>query len=204
MSKFYQYINEQQRHYPTDEDLENAWKTLSKDCSEIINFYKKSDIVNDFNGLFRGSLKNAGVISNKIKPRKDRRPTDTPQDIQIELDKAFKSEFGWKPRSQGVFSFGRARDAAFYGYPYAVFPSNGYKFLWSPNVPDLYVYLKSANVLSDFPGIEQKIKEIIDTYTNKNLDKAIDSGHEIMIGCKYYYLVSKYTWDMILLDYIKR
>lgn len=207
MSKFYQYINEKFQKYPDEKDMEEIWEILSSDCKEIVDFYKRSPVVNDFQALFRGTTKGFGdqdALSDKIKPRKNRRPKDTPMDVHTALDSAFEDEFGWKPRSQGIFSFGKSSDAGFYGQPFVVFPSDGFKFLWSREVPDLYIHLKSKGIMTEFPGIDRELQRIVATYTDEDLNRAIDSGHEIMIGCKYYYMVNMYAWELLLLDYIKR
>lgn len=208
MSKFYQYINEKL----VSDEVTQAWEVLSKDCTEIIDFYRKSPIVSHGTGIFRGTKKRISGISDKIKPRKNRKPSDTPPELQKKIDEEFKKRFGWKPRSSGIFTFGDS-DSHGYGYPYAVFPSNGFRFLWSPEIIDLYMKIQHDDVLygseivryyEDNPKeLDNYIKDKVSTYTDKNLNNALLSDSEIIIGCDYYYLVSQNYWKWILDNYIK-
>lgn len=208
MSQFYKYLNE----ILVSKETEQAWEILSDDCTEVIDFYRKSSVVSHGTAIFRGTNKRFSVISDKIKPRKNRKPTDTPPELQKKLDEEFKKQFGWKPRSSGVFAFG---DNGMHGYgkPCAVFPSNGWRFLWSPAVTDLYMKLQDDGILyskwiaeyyrNNPEELDDYIEVIVGTYTNKNLDKALRSNIEIIIGCDYYYLVEQNNWEGLLDKYIK-
>lgn len=122
----------------TLEDIEQEKKlvnemieTLEHDCSEIISVYKKA---NGF--LYRGSKKSIKMY-DYITPRPDRQPKDTPQIYHDMIDDIFKKKYGWRARSEGVFASGEVM-AKEYGKAYLFFPVNGYKYLWSEKIQDLY------------------------------------------------------------------
>lgn len=86
--------------------------------------------------------------------RSDRKPTDTHMAIHNDLNKAFERRFGYPARSHSVFTTGSMSDAEQYGTPYAIFPLGKYKFLWHPDVGDLYLELtRKAD-----GGIAQRLK----------------------------------------------
>ena len=107
---------------------------LFKDCGPYLKDLAKSGKV-----LYRGAY---GGDMTKIVPRKNRRPSDMDPDLQEELDDAFYSHVGWRPRSEGVFCSGNRSQAQFYGTGvYTVWPIGKYKIVWCPHIEDLYTYL---------------------------------------------------------------
>lgn len=110
-------------------------RIIEKECSQILNVYKQA---NTF--LFRGMHSKDDFI--KKTPRTDRIPKDMDNDNHEEIDEYFKKHFGWGGRSEGVFCSSRFSTAGGYGDSvYIIFPSNGFKFLWSDEVEDLYSHL---------------------------------------------------------------
>jgi len=188
--KLKQYLNE----YAYTGDVVD-WSPITKDCKPFIKELKGAH-----NLLLRGSRKsNPGII--KVKPRQDRRPMSTLPKVHDMLDGFFKAKFGWKPRSTGVFCSGSLNTALFYGPVNSVWPIGNFKFLWSPKVSDLFSHLTDQVNTTEHDGWSywldnpDGLKAIVDTYTDKNLPKAIDGtatdmqSFEIMIGCKEYYMV---------------
>lgn len=117
---------------------EEGIELVKKECSEIINIYKKAGRV-----LFRGtkSERRKPIDDDnkiyKIVPRKRRNPKDTDKETQKILDNLFNQRFGWKPRSHGIFAAG-IESASYYGTPHGFFPVNGFDYIWSPKIDDLY------------------------------------------------------------------
>lgn len=75
------------------------------------------------------------------KPRKLRKPKDTSPEIQKVVDKIFMEKFGWKPRAQGVFATSDFYNAEMYSrgqLVHIIFPFDGFEYLWSPKIEDLY------------------------------------------------------------------
>ena len=171
-------------NYLTEEqDFQYIWGLLQKDCKPYIK-----QIKNDL--LYRGSYKsNPGIV--KVTPRKDRRPMSIHPKVQEILDNFFNKKFGWKPRSTGVFCTGDFSQAGQYGTAaYSFWPIGPFKFLWHPEVSDLFESLwdiqNSWGYWIDNPQI---LENFVKGYSDKNFQKAIQSKHEIMVSCKKYYLV---------------
>src|SRR5574343_260209 len=158
----------------------------------------------------RNKVSYDGYLS--IVPRSDRRPSDTNIIIHNELDSKFRKIFGLKARSEGVFVTGSVDQAGEYGiYTYAFFPIGKYKFIWSTDIKDATVYTDNIIFLyrkkihdinynpdpndTDFLSYFHN-KYPFDTYSDKNLAKALDSQNEVMFKCDKYYLV-----DIFELDY---
>jgi hypothetical protein len=71
--------------------------------------------------------------------KQDRRPKDTHYKLHNWLDNEFQKKFGWRPRTQGLFATGDFGFANGYqNGAWIIFPSNGYKFIWSHKVSDIY------------------------------------------------------------------
>jgi hypothetical protein len=97
----------------------------------------------------------------------------------------FLEKFGWAARSEGVFATGNSKEAAYYGNVYAIYPVDGYKYIWSPKVKDLYTHL-DWDTEKDLDLSDEEIDELFQTYKTDDLQQAIDSRHEIMIKCSQY------------------
>ena len=116
---------------------------IQKECSEILELY---DRVPNF--FFRGieSIDNKRIVYSgrnisiyKVIPRKDRIPKDTFMQVQRKIDNLFYKKFGWKPRSEGVFVTPNESNAMDYGEPFVFLPANGYKYIWSPKIEDMFI-----------------------------------------------------------------
>ena len=121
--------------------------------------------------------------------RTDRKPLDTDIETHMAFDAAFKDKFGWKARSEGVFTFPAEHYLNAYHGQNIFYPIGEFKFIYSPKVSDLYVAL-----LDDDP--EENVKEFLSSYTNKNLLRAFKSKKdknlhcEVMFKCAHYYVVN--------------
>jgi len=112
------------------------------------------------------------------KVRKNRKPLDTPTDLHYKADDYFLEKFGWKARSSGLFVNPILGNTSGFGSDtYAVFPLKYKQFLYSPKIPDLYTKVLQWDKYKD-------------TYTDKNLCKALSDTHEIMIDCDSYYAIN--------------
>lgn len=130
--KLKQYLTE------SEAGINEILDMLEKDCLPFIKEMRKisPDIL-----ICRGSRKSIENI-RKIKRRKDREPTDTPEWAQYILDEAFEDKFGWRARSEGVFAsdYGVADK---YGNSYIFFPIGKYSYLWSSVTKDLWYKVDS-------------------------------------------------------------
>ena len=67
--------------------------------------------------------------------RTDRRPKDTDQDVSDFMDTYFKKKYGWKWRSEGVFT-STYTNVDSYGERCLFFPVGNYKYLFHPEIAD--------------------------------------------------------------------
>lgn len=203
--RFYNYTN----------TFEKIKEILTKECSEILSIYKRSKKV-----FYRGTKHEVKSIQEFI-PKNDRKPKDTPIKLSNYLDEFFNKNFGWKARSEGIFATPNEMQAQEYTKlislntslpPDIFFPVNGFKFIWSKEIKDLFadidneifdVFELSAKELFDprfdtralrglkLPGRFETIdKFLVNKYTNTNLTMALFSNSEVMFKCKKYYLVN--------------
>ena len=109
---------------------------ILKECQPFVNEIMKSDPVNF---LYSGRKRGSDWFESTI--RNEREPKDINIDIHNDFDDEFNKQFGWKARSNTLFVTGKESAAFEYGNTYMIFPYGRYKFLWSPIVVDLYIYL---------------------------------------------------------------
>jgi hypothetical protein len=187
MSRLQQYINEEKT-----KDLQYLINMVKSDCKPFLREMKKAGQF-----LYRGydnvEYSTTEVVYYKKKVRSDRKPRDMYQNVHNKMDKLFDEKFGWKARSNGIFCTGDRTTALGYGTAFMVFPIGNFKFIWSPEVEDLWRWVrghissrKGKSTVPDLEGISE-------TYTNKDFPKAIKSGNEIIINCKEYYMLCYYN-----------
>lgn len=116
--------------------------------------------------------------------RQNRKPKDTLPKIHKELDRRFSEKFGWKARSTSIFVTGNYNDARSYGKVYIIIPVGYYNFVWSDEIDDLLTYMRSNYIRAKDVVHAEDYDELMETYTDTNLTKAINSNHEIMLGAK--------------------
>jgi hypothetical protein len=196
--------------YCLNENTDNInFDIIKKECSDIINVYNDTESM-----LYRGFYSSMSMPFYKKIPRTDRYPKDMASIYSNNLDAAFYNKFHWKPRSEGVFVSGRKTDARSYSKDnevFCFFPCNGYKFLWSNVINDLYTFVFEDNNVNyliggsdddgrnvyDGDGYDDEEYEeyifdyfkIISEYKNTDLKSAIKSNNEIMFKCRYYYVI---------------
>ena len=113
------------------EPIEEFTELVKRDCGKFlkeINPYK--------NFLYRG-LSGVGGMGIKT-PRADRMAKDMSLSGHEYLGNLFKKYHGWNARKEGVFCSGNIGETSSYGISYIVFPIDGYKYLWSDDIRDLF------------------------------------------------------------------
>lgn len=134
--------------------------------------------------------------------RTDRKPRTSGIDYHNFINNYFKEKFEI-PYRNGVFVSGDSSQTTFYGKVFQVVPVGDFKFCWSPAVMDLYhilsPYEDKYNHWEDTEdGYQYKIPDkvktsltgVLNSYKEADLKSAIKSGHEIMLWCHNYLLVS--------------
>lgn len=175
--------------------LDNVMSGIQSGCGQFLKEFKKP--------IFRG-IENYPDFGNRV-PRRDRRSLSLGDVLHSTFDICFDKVFGWKPRSQGVFATGDDQQANIYGDVYYFFPLDGYEYIWSPEVEDLYTditdILMESGVFKyrgeiqdskyweywNLDRIDKLTKWIKSNYKNKNYNK----DNEIMFKCSGYYYIHK-------------
>ena len=180
-------------HFITEQEKLYGMMRIEKDCKPFLKQLKGSKGL-----LLRGSHKK-NLVMMKVRPRQDRIPMSTPKILHKEIDEVFNKKFGWKPRSTGVFCTGRESKALYYGWLNSVWPIGNFKFLWSPQVDDLFDTFWDGyeETTKKWIGNTKDQEELVKTYLTSDLPGAINSGNEIMVGCKAYYMLSDGYSDML-------
>jgi hypothetical protein len=192
--KFIHYLNE------NETSPEKIVSILREECAPILKWMSKHRY-NRFLRRFGHSL--GRTEFDLIIPRKDRKPSDTPLWVHKLLDQAFNKKFGVKARSSGVFC--RKVVIQEFTFPisgeaYAIFPVGDYKYLWAPDINDLYLeWTKNIEDVENKENIKIRTKswaeDIVKQYTDKDLDKAY--SEEIMLLCDKYYAISGEIYESV-------
>jgi len=177
-------------------------------CKQIFSLYKK------YPGkyFYRGT--NHLMIYYNKTPPKGRRPRDSDEDIHTDIIKAMKANGFKAHRGNSIFMTSDMEQADGYatgppsraGQPsrglYIIFPLDGFNYSWSPKVQDFEGFYKDdphSLGIDIENGIDEYLRQA--EYTNKRIDAALKSGHEVMTNSKYYAISTKYI--PIITDYIK-
>lgn len=196
--RLYEYITSKGEIMSRENDpsLDNSLNILEKECSQFIR---------ETGGfLYRSTNRRLGsdVVIAKQTPRSDRRPVDTRKRIHDMADKSFKKKFGWKVRSEGVFTSTKPGMTKGYGSNlYLVFPINGYKFVYSEEHYDFFIAQSEleSRLRREYKDpnhfLEQKdVDTLVDKYFGGNLKKAWADrqSREVILNCPngYYYVSS--------------
>ena len=150
----------------------------------------------------QGSLLNFNIFEKaRVEQiRKDRRPKDTPEYVQIALDNWFFQNYGFKPRSQGLFCSGSGVEARVYGKLHYVFPVGKFEHLWMRPVGQVSPMRDSFRLTQDikhamYTQEANKAAEIVENTMAQyechtdNLELAIAGGAEITLICDEVILV---------------
>jgi hypothetical protein len=185
--------------------MERIIDTLKAECSDSLDAMRS---VGKF--LYRGVKVGGANVGSVWKPRHlqgnsptifksssrdNRRPMDTPNQIQNMIDGALR-EYGFTAlRSNSIFCSGYKAAAINYGVPYLIFPVDGFDFTWSKRFVDLYSDVVDS-IMGDDDNREKFFRQFeydpgewvfdIAKYNNAGFSSALESNHEIMIRGEYY------------------
>jgi len=195
--KFQQYINETEITKKYGEEASNKiWNMIEKDCKPFLKEARKGK---DF--LWRGAY-HGNVTIKKLSLRKERRPRFIPKELHEWLDKKLKELFGWKPRSEGLFT-GSHYITSRFGLARMVFPIGKFKYIALDNInlKLLYRYYDEFVMVHEIKekAIKKAIYDIIKKYKTKGLSKYLQmSEYECIVNCKNYYSVHKQWYDFLI------
>lgn len=192
----------------TNQRVKSLADFIKKNCSQILDVYRDKEKY-----LYRG-MKMGHSYVLLASSQDNRKPKDTPENIQIKIDNRLK-EAGFKAlRSNSIFCSSNYYIAAAYSQEgfegvFIIFPLNGFNFTYNINAGDLYSYygLKNGNsrtemfmhdLESDIPSSEH----FCETYgfRNEDLGRAIINYKEVYINGKYIAIKTKWSKCSDLLD----
>lgn len=172
-------------------------ETLQRDCAPIIAEYNKVGTP-----LMRGMSSTTIAPMTVISPRLGgRAPKDTDIDIHNYINKYFMKHHG-APYRDALFTTSDWDAAEHYGEAYVLFPIGQLKYLWSPQVSDLYdTIAKLATSQSTDSKIKydkdfyQKLDAILSTYIDNNIHEALEDGSEVMVANNCYVVTTDIWYD---------
>ncbi len=184
---------------------------LENECGEFLTSLKQNKEV-----IFRGVSEDPGYgkVYGMLEktPRTDRNPMDMNKEISDEIDDWFLHKFGERLRSNGVFATKDYPTSKKYGKEQQssiVFPVDGYKCFWNPDIIDLWVELRDSAWYRSFVlgkrhldgEFERRngIESIVNGYTEGRLEEV--KKQEITFICKKYFVIDD-AFLPILLDYL--
>jgi hypothetical protein len=186
--RYLNYINEN-NFVEAIEDKRESIDFLNKECSQFVKELKAGK------RLFLRTRHTFSRNENDLLTMKslhgNREPIDTPKELSKKVDELLKSYFGWKPRSEGYFvwidNVHSNRIKSNPNITRVIFPINGYKYVYSPEVMDLfdnystiYKYKTPDREFTEF--LVYFRFELLPTYTNKDALKiSVNRNIECMV-----------------------
>lgn len=184
---------------------------LEKNCSQILKEYRQVGIP-----LYRGMRAISPIFIGN--PRTDRLSQGLPQDVHKLLIKCFQLVGFKATREKTISCISNLKESLLFvssriDKVYVIFPLNGFSYTWSTQHSDIGMLgfepskIKFIYQYEDELGIkannqEEKAEQVkiaqlvIDElgFTDKNLNQALISGHEVAIAGKYI-AIQKQIYD---------
>lgn len=137
-----------------DQNDEAAWvgKLIKENCKQWL---KESEGKLCWRGYSKASGKQGW---SERHTREDRYPKDTPQDVHDALNNEFEASFGW-PARNGIFCSGDPAFAEAYGQLISIWPTDGYEYVWSSSIRDLFTTLDDTHSEPDDEYWEEEWKD---------------------------------------------
>lgn len=123
-------------------DVNQIKSIIERDCKKFIEEVGVAKFYRGFRQVERYEVM-PGLYH--IYNTKARSPKDTKIEVSDLLDDQFEKKFGVRPRKDAVFTTKDTVIASDYGNPFLFYPIGDYKYLYNPNVLDLF------NDLQDLP-----------------------------------------------------
>jgi hypothetical protein len=186
-------------------------EALIRDCQPYLK--EARSLHGDERQFWRGISSNdisEKTLVDVIHARLDHREAfSTPSDVHHMLNRWFEKKFGWKARN-GVFAVGNLSEANFYGTPHAIFPIGEFKYVWSPNVYDLYGDLELHLFSKEHPDGQPDVytEKVLDEnisyfkWLDTDLQEALGKNREVMFKCDTYIAIKREKLDELDWDFI--
>ncbi len=180
-----------------ESDIAEIGDLIIRDCKPFLKEFNIAETL-----FYRGTSKRRGDMV-KLSPRQDRMPKDMDYDLYNYLDEWSMENFGWKWRSQGVFTMDNKYYADQYGTEtHIFFPIGRYKYLYHPKVSDIMDIVPAYEYVEQFDAGDQsdpfayrqgkQFDKMLYGYKDKGLARYAhksDNSIEVVWYCKEYYLV---------------
>ncbi len=163
---------------------------IKRECSEFLKELKSGkNILHRASRKFK-TLKDSEIII--VPYRTGRAPVDTPEKVHKYIDNLLFEKFGWYPRSESLFCWiqNKNRSETILSIR-IVIPANGYKYVYSPIIRDIYENYSRFGRKQDF--VKWFKEELLPTYKDKNALNTtfhMYDSIELMLKAKKYYLLS--------------
>lgn len=172
---------------------------LKRDCAPIIAEYNNAGVP-----LSRGIQERNIAPMTVIHPRLDSRsPKDTNAVVHDYINNYFTKHFG-TPYRNAIFATSDWETAEVYGEAYVLFPIGPLKYLWSPQVSDLYDTVEKLQSSKDADPTKkydqkfyQKLDQYLASYISRNIHEALDDGSEVMLANSCYIITMDMWFDHI-------
>ena len=180
-----------------DRDPAEVLKVLKKFCKPYLKEVGIKDLLFPMRGM-------AGVRADfkRHMTRKNRISRFIPKEMHKAFDDLNKKIFGWRVRSEGLFT-GSADTADIFGVTYFVAPAGKYRYVLLEGKEDVNELYRLYDKLGGMP-LDDAIgfyKVFLKRYDTKGLKQALKSGRsfECIFECDSYYTIgNRLYWDMIL------
>ena len=163
---------------------------LVRGISRSSTAIKQDPVLEVDTGIMGMSGENLKIKVFRGKVRKDRRPLSASEEQQEAMDKWFKAKFGYKVRSESLFTLrqgapNKINNVGTYGVPSYVAPIGSFDYIYSRESDDLFFDVQYYNTTTD----EEVAKQLdaLDVVKNEGWDE-IPDGHEVMVQCDEYFI----------------
>lgn len=157
--KLQQYLTEAKSEEISEDKI---IELIRKNCKPFLTEFNR---LTPSLAIYRGARK--GAPYRKFWPRIDRMPSDMHPDNSKRANRLGKEHFGWKWRTEGVFTTNDIFTAESYGVTHFFFPIGKYKYVYHPDIADsLSLFPGDARVLDPKSPkySEEKVKYIEDKF----------------------------------------
>jgi hypothetical protein len=185
------------KQFISEEELLTVKELIERDCKPFLDESKRTFFLT--RGIGDGPAEENSIIGLSGKHmmyfhkqvRTDRKPTGSSQLLHQTADAYFEETFGVKSRSNSMFTFSENGGSSIYDNLCVVFPIGNFKFVWSPDVRDMFA--------SAYGNTSDQIRQWLErsNYQDDDFVGALKSYCEIMVTCgSYYAFPIKYKNDL--------
>lgn len=187
-----------------NEGAQFSIETFAKDCEFYIDLVKNSHQ----KIMYHGQKNRAGAEAEILDWHERTGPRDSPDAAHDRFNLFFRKKFG-EPMRNWLFTTSNYNTAHLYGPVDAIFPIGQFEWVYTDN-PDLtdltgnitynmYDIKRTAPTLSYDERKSMSVDLTVDAmhdsnwYHNEKFTNALNSESEIMIKCKHFYAVDRFS-----------